>query len=128
MSQIGSSLSAVYHPKPAAGPSPFGSYNAATEGFVPYEIPAVCVSRSRIVICRFAGTIVPSDPFSVATVVFANAGMERPAGSFRPIFPSSISERIATLVSALVCEAMRKIVSVVIFRPASLSLQPNARS
>ena len=54
--------------------------------------------------------------------------MERLAGSLRPIFPSSISDRIAVLVSALVCDAIRKIVSVVIFRPASLSLQPNARS
>ena len=36
--------------------------------------------------------------------------------------------RTAALVIALVCDAMRKIVSVVILRPASLSLQPNACS
>ena len=35
VSQIGSSLSAVYHPKPAAGPSPFASYSWATSLSVP---------------------------------------------------------------------------------------------
>ena len=82
-----------------------------------------------MVIGRFAGTI-GATPASVrtATVVFANAGMKRLTGSLRPSLPSSTSDRIATLVIALVCDAMRKIVSVVIRRPASLSLQPTARS
>ena len=35
---------------------------------------------------------------------------------------------LAALVIALVCDAMRKIVSGLMRRPASLSLQPNARS
>ena len=63
-----------------------------------------------------------------ATVVFAKVGMKWPTGSLRPILPSSTSARMAALVMALVCEAMRKIVSVVMRRPASLSLQPTARS
>ena len=88
-------------------------------------MPAVWVSRSRIVIARFAGT---AGPPGVVTVVLANPGMKRPAGSLRPICPSSINDRIATLVNAFVCDAMRKIVSVAMRRPASLSLQPNARS
>src|SRR5678815_1668771 len=37
----GSSLSAVYHPHPAAGPSPFSRYRVASAESVPYEIPAV---------------------------------------------------------------------------------------
>ena len=65
---------------------------------------------------------------SFLTVVFANAGMKRLAGSFSPILPSSTSDKIATLVIAFVCEAIRKIVSVAIRRPASLSLHPTARS
>ena len=41
-------------------------------------------------------------------------GMKWPTGSLRPILPSSTSARIAVLVMALVCEAMRKMVLVVI--------------
>ena len=82
MSQTGSSLSAVYQPKPAAGPSPLASYSAATSGRVPYEMPAVCVSRSRIVIGRLAGTMrhAAASRSSTATVVFANVGMKSPTG------------------------------------------------
>ena len=82
------------------------------------------VSRSRIVIGRFAGT---TDP-PVATVVFANCGIRRLTGSLIVSLPSSTSDRMAVLVMAFVCEAMRKMVSVVIRRPASLSLHPTARS
>ena len=128
VSQIGSFLSAVYQPNPAAGPNPFSSYIVATELSVPYEMPAVCVSRSRMVICRFAGTMVTPVSLRTATLVEANAGMKRLTGSLMLIFPSSTSDRIATLVIAFVCEAMRKIVFGVIFRPASLSLHPRARS
>ena len=42
--------------------------------------------------------------------------------------PSSINCITAVLVSALVCDAILKIVSVVMRRPASLSAQPNAFS
>jgi hypothetical protein len=103
---------------------------------VPYEMPAVCVRRSRTVIGRLAGTNDTPVPMSgpgpgslrVATVVLANVGTNRLTGSFKPTFPSSTSMRIAALVIAFVCDAMRKMVSVVIRRPASLSRQPNARS
>ena len=81
-----------------------------------------------MVIGRFAGTIVVAAPFRTITVVLEKAGMKRLTGSVRPIFPSSISARIATLVTALVWDAMRKIVSGVIRRPASLSLHPTTRS
>ena len=95
---------------------------------MPYEMPAVCVSRSAIVIARRAGTVeAPASPFT-ATVVFANVGMNRLTGMFGVRRPSSIRARIAALVSALVCEAMRKIESTFIGRFASLSLHPNARS
>ena len=57
VSQIGSSLSAVYQPFPAIGPSPLAAYMSRTKGSVPYEIPAVCVKSWRIVIWDFAGTI-----------------------------------------------------------------------
>src|ERR1035437_1327303 len=45
-----------------------------------------------------------------------------------PTLPSSIRARIAVLVMALDCDAIRKMVSGLILRPASLSLQPAARS
>ena len=63
-----------------------------------------------------------------ATVVFAKVGMMAPARVPRASVPSSTNCMTATLVSALVCEAMRKMVSGVIRRPASLSAQPNAFS
>ena len=87
-------------------------------------MPAVCVSRSRIVICRRAGTI--AAPVSSITRVCANAGMKRDTGSLMAIFPASTSARIATEVIALLCDAMRKIASGVIGRFASLSAQPTA--
>ena len=80
MSQTGSLLSAVYQPKPAAGPRPFASYIGATWRSVPYEMPAVCVRRSRMVIGRRAGTISGAVPgaaasFLIATFEFAKLGM-----------------------------------------------------
>ena len=54
--------------------------------------------------------------------------MKRLTGSISPIRPSSISINTATLVIALVCDAIRKRLSVVIFTPASLSRQPKALS
>ena len=77
---------------------------------------------------RLAGTMsLPLDVFT-ATVVLANVGMKSLTGSLMPILPSSTRASTATLVNALVCDAIRKIVSGVIFRPASLSAQPNAFS
>ena len=88
----------------------------------------MCVSRSAIVIARRAGTgDAPVAPFT-ATVVFANAGMNRLTGMLGVRRPSSIRARMAALVSALVCEAMRKIESTLMGRFASLSLHPSARS
>ena len=90
------------------------------------------VSRSRIVIGRFAGTTATGEPATApagggrATVVFSKAGMNRETGSARPIFPSSTSIITATLVRAFVCEAMRKIVSFCMGRPASTSAFPKA--
>ena len=75
VSQIGSFLSAVYHPYPAAGPSPCGAYSGATSASVPYEMPAVWVSRCCTVIGRVAGTITRPVSDSTATVVRSKAGM-----------------------------------------------------
>ncbi len=93
-------------------------------------MPAVCVNRSRIVIGRFAAASVIPVPFSfrLPTVVWSNVEIHLPAFSLTVSLPSSMSCRIATLVSAFDCDAMRNCVSIVILRPASLSLQPTARS
>ena len=66
--------------------------------------------------------------FTTATVVRANDGMNVPARVDSASAPSSISCITAALVSALVCDAIRNTVSVVMRRPASLSDQPNALS
>ena len=79
-------------------------------------------------ISRLAGTIDTPASLFIATVVLANDGMKRLTGSVNPIVPSSTRVSTATLVIAFDCEAMRKIVSVVMRRPASLSLHPTARS
>ena len=90
----------------------------------------MCVSRSRIVIGRFAGTTLTGEPATApggggtATVVFSKAGMNLETGSARPTFPSSTSIITETLVKAFVWEAMRKIVSVFMARPASTSALP----
>ncbi len=127
--QIGSDLSAKYQPMPAAGPSPFSSYSLAMCGSVPYDMPDVCVSRSRIWICRRAGTIsTPPSARRSATVVFAKAGMKRLTGSARRTWPSSTSIMTAALVMAFDCEAIRKIESTRIGSFASRSRQPSAFS
>jgi hypothetical protein len=79
-----------------------------------------------MVIARFAGCVLLSPGES--TVVFSKLGIHLPARSVTVSLPSSMSCRMATLVSALDCEAMRKRVSIVIFWPASLSRQPTACS
>jgi hypothetical protein len=84
------------------------------------------------VIGRFAGTTLTGEPGTApagggrATVVFSKAAMYLETGSARPIFPSSTSIITATLVKALVWEAMRKIVSFLMGRPASTSACPKA--
>ena len=83
-----------------------------------------------MVIGRFAATVVHVVLFStrVSTVVCSNVGMYLPARSLTVSLPSSMSCRMATLVNAFDCEAMRNSVSMVILRPASRSDQPTARS
>src|SRR4030095_16491674 len=114
VSHTGSSLSAVYQPKPAAGPRPFASYCDAIAGSVPYELPAGGVSRAGNVVGRLAVT---TDP-PAATVVFANCGITRLTGSVSVSLPSSTSDRMAVLVIALVCVAMRE-VGAGLFPPAA---------
>ena len=92
-------------------------------------MPAVCVSRSRTVIGRCAGTCLTTPrSFAIATLVCAKDGINVPARVVSDSDPSSINCITAVLVSAFVCDAMRKIVSVVMRRPASLSAQPKAFS
>ena len=83
-----------------------------------------------MVMGRFAGTVVHLVLFSarVSTEVCSNVGMYLPARSLTVSLPSSMSCRMATLVNAFDCEAMRNSVSMVILRPASRSDQPTARS
>ena len=95
---------------------------------MPYEMPAVCVSRSRMVIARLAATTERLVSTRTATVVWAKSGMNLLTGSLSETFPSSTSDMMATLVSAFVCDAIRKIASGVMRRLASLSDQPKARS
>ena len=81
---------------------------------------------------RFAGTLLTGESSTApaggatATVVFPNAGMYFATGSPRPRRPSSTSIIAATLVSAFVCDAMRKIESFAIGRAASTSDLPKA--
>ena len=129
MSQIGSSLSAVYQPQPAAGPSPLrfvlrrdrrlGAVRDA--GGVRQQIADRDRPPRRHLVDDAALVRAPP-PSSWRTRDVAAAG------SLSASLPSSMSDRMATLVIALVCDAMRKIVSVVISRPASLSAHPNAFS
>ncbi len=81
-----------------------------------------------MLMARFAGSVATCSPFFTATVVFAKVGMNWLTGVASVNAPSSIRIRIATLVIALDCEAMRKIESVAILRLPSLSLQPTAFS
>ena len=71
---------------------------------------------------RFAATTsYPPRPFGCATVVCMNSGRCLPTGSVISSRPSSCSSITPTLASAFVCDAMRKIASVVIGAPDSLS-------
>ena len=86
------------------------------------------MSRSRIVTGRFAGTTsYPPPARGTATVVRWNSGMYLPTGSESSSAPCSCSIIAATLTIALVCEAMRKIVSARIGLCDSRSRSPTAR-
>ena len=82
-------------------------------GFSVYPSPPVCVISSRIVIERRASSSfgVPSSFSPVYTLSAANSGMWRDTGSSSRHFPSSYSIIIATPVTGLVIDAMRKIES-----------------
>ena len=91
----------------------------------------MCVSRSLIVISRLAGTApyrpLPAGP-GTSTVVDLNAGKYFETGSASRSRPSSISMTAATEVTALVIDAMRKIVSFRIGSRFSTSIQPTGSS
>ena len=92
----------------------------------PLARPEVCVIRSRMVTSRSAGTSWTSPSFSTATLIPLNSGMNLETGSVSPTLPSSISMRIATPVTGLVEEAMRKIASLGMGEPDSTSITPRA--
>ena len=73
---------------------------------------------------RVAGTTVRPESARDATVVCANAGMNRLTVSPRAIRPSSTSMRMAVLVIAFDCDAMRNMASCVIGRLDSRSSHP----
>ena len=95
---------------------------------MPYEMPAVCVSRSRMVMARRAGTMARPVSVRTSTVARANDGRNRLTGVVSDSLPSSSSMSTAVLVIALVCDAKRKMASVDIGRCASRSFHPTARS
>ena len=77
-----------------------------------------------MVMRRRAGTGVA--PASAWTVVCANAGMNFDTGSVSSTRPSSTSIMRPTLVSALLCDAIRKMLSVRIGACCSRSRNPAA--
>ena len=89
----------------------------------------MCVSRWRIVTGREAGLTVYAPVFGsndVMTDSVANAGKYFDAGSSRLTFFSSTSCIIATDVTALVIDAMRKTASAVIGRDGLPDATPAA--
>src|ERR1700730_4532205 len=76
-----------------------------------------------MVIWRLAGTVsaVGSPASRTATRMLANFGKYLASGSSIRILPRSYSIRAPTVVIGLVIDAMLKMVSVVIARPAALS-------
>ena len=66
----------------------------------------------------------PTARLGTATCKLLNSGMKRDTGSLRWIFPSSTSIIMATPVTGLVIEAMRKIASRLIGLPDSRSIRP----
>ena len=95
-------------------------------------MPAVCVSRSRIVIGRLAATTatgLPGDASAgggTTTLVALNAGMNLWSGSLSRMRPSSTSIMMATLVIAFDCDAMRNMESFCIGTLRSMSARPAA--
>ena len=123
LSRIGSFLCAKYHPCKSA------SFHCSLANPNPYPIPEVCVNKSRIVIARLALTTLycfSSFVFSIcsSTVDCSNSGMYLDNESESTNLPSSWSIIIPTLTKAFVCEAIRKILSLVIGTWASKSLIP----
>ncbi len=93
---------------------------------VPYESPAVWVSSWRMVMARWIGT--SARPLSVETATRASAKLGRyfETGSFSRSRPSSTRIMAATLVIALLWEAIRKRAPDVMGRAASRSAMPKA--
>ena len=79
-----------------------------------------------MVIWRRAGTTATRPPSAASTVVFSKAGMNFDTGSVSAMRPSSTSIITPTLTTALVIDAIRKIVSVRIGVPFSRSADPAA--
>ena len=79
-----------------------------------------------MVIGRRAGTTATRPPSLASTVVLANGGMNCETGSVSEIRPSSTSIITPTLTTALVIEAIRKMVSVRIGAFFSRSALPAA--
>ena len=89
--------------------------------------PDVCISRSRTVIGRAAGTEPAMAPTASSVATFMSvrcSGRCLLAGSSITRRPCSARVRAATVVIGLVIEAMLKMVSTVIGTPAALSRQP----
>ena len=126
LSRIGSFLCAKYHPCKSA------SSHCSLANPYPYPIPEVCVNKSLIVMARLALTTLycfSSFVFSPSvtgssTVDCSNSGMYLDNESESSNLPSSWSIIIPTLTKAFVCEAIRKILSLVIGTWASKSLIP----
>ena len=76
---------------------------------------------------RPVGAGVPSGPdFTTATLVSLNSGMKRDTGSVRRTLPSSTSIRMATPVTGLLIDAIRKMPSLRIGAFDSRSVIPCA--
>ena len=78
-----------------------------------------------MVISRAAATV--PVPFGSRTRMSLNSGRNLDTGSVSSNRPSSASIRTATLVTGLVIEAIRKMVSSAIGRPAPTSAHPTQR-
>ncbi len=80
-----------------------------------------------MVISRSASTTARPVSVPTATVVFSKAGMYLPTSSSRESFFSSTSIMIATLVTALVWDAILKMASAPILLALSVSAHPTDR-
>src|SRR4051812_13946829 len=93
----------------------------------PYVSPDRCVNRSRKVIGRFASSVASSGPSgSRSTRTWASSGAQISMASSSANRPSSSSIKAATVVTGLVIEAMRKMVSRSTGRSCARSRRPTA--